>query len=126
MSERSESRASGAGMTRLSLPPVQWRIQTIIGFVIGVGLVLANAGPVPASDDQEAARRLSGSGQILALEAVLEHAQRHRPGRVLDVEFENEHGLYIYEIEILDARGVVWELELDAQTGDLLESKKEH
>ena len=44
---------------------------------------------------------------------------------MLEVEFESEHGQYIYEIEILNPQGIVWELELDAQTGQLLERKQE-
>ena len=78
-----------------------------------------------ASDDHETARRLSEAGEILPLETILEHAQQHQSGRVLEVEFEQDHGQYIYEIEILNTRGIVWELEFDAQTGQLLERKQE-
>lgn len=78
-----------------------------------------------ASDDHESARRLSKTGEILPLETILENAQQYQPGRVLEVEFESEHGQYIYEIEILNPQGIVWELELDAQTGQLLERKQE-
>jgi len=78
-----------------------------------------------ASSDHETARRLSEAGDILPLEKILEHAQQHQSGRVLEVEFENDNGQYIYEIEILNAKGVVWELELDAQTGQLLDRKQE-
>ena len=78
-----------------------------------------------ASDDHETAHRLSEAGEILALEKILEHAQQHQPGRVLEVEFEKKRGQYIYEIEILNTDGIVWELELDAQTGQLLERKQE-
>jgi uncharacterized membrane protein YkoI len=73
------------------------------------------------SNDHETARRLSEAGEILSLETILQHAQQHQPGRVLEVEFDND----IYEVEILNAKGVVWELELDARTGHLLERKQE-
>jgi uncharacterized membrane protein YkoI len=77
------------------------------------------------SNDHETARRLSEAGEILSLETILQHAQQHQPGRVLEVEFDNDRGQYIYEVEILNAKGVVWELELDARTGHLLERKQE-
>jgi uncharacterized membrane protein YkoI len=77
------------------------------------------------SDDQETARRLTEAGEILPLETILQRAQQHQPGRVLEVEFEKDRGQYIYEIEILNPKGVVWELKLDAQTGQLLEHKQE-
>jgi len=86
-------------------------------------LLVGNA--AVASDDHETARRLSEAGEILPLETILEHAQQLQPGRVIEVEFEQDHRQYIYEIEILNARGVVWELELDARTGQLLERKQE-
>jgi uncharacterized membrane protein YkoI len=88
-------------------------------------LLLLHGNAALASDDHETARRLSEAGKILPLETILEHAQQHQPGRVLEVEFENIRGQYIYEIEILNAKGIVWELELDAQTGQLLERKQE-
>jgi uncharacterized membrane protein YkoI len=79
-----------------------------------------------ASDDHESARRLSEAHKILPLETILEHARQHQPGRVLEVEFEEDRERYIYEIEILNAKGIVWELKLDAQTGQLLERKQEN
>ena len=78
------------------------------------------------SDDHETARRLSEDGEILSLETILQRAQQHQPGRVLEVEFDNYRGQYIYEVEILNAKGVVWELEFDARTGQLLERKQEN
>lgn len=86
-------------------------------------MILSNA--AIASDDHETARRLSEAGEILPLETILEHAQQQQPGRVIEVEFEKRRQQYVYEIEILNTKGVVWELELDAQTGQLLERKQE-
>lgn len=78
-----------------------------------------------ASADHETARRLSEAGEILPLETILQRAQQHQPGRVLEVEFDKKRGQYIYEIEILNTKGIVWELELDARTGEILERKQE-
>jgi len=38
---------------------------------------------------------------------------------------EKEDGLYVYELEIVDYSGEVWELELDAKTGELVELENE-
>jgi len=106
----------------------QLMIQTMkkrILFVSIPTLVLLIGNAALASDDHETARRLSETGEILPLETILENAQQHQPGRVLEVEFEEHRGHYIYEIEILNTKGIVWELELDAQTGQLLERKQE-
>ena len=74
--------------------------------------------------DADTVRRLRAQGLILPLDAVLAAARRHRPGRVLDVALEREGGRYVYAVQILDARGVVWEVELDATDASLVETEK--
>lgn len=86
-------------------------------------LLLVLASPTRAGHDE--ARRLLERGEILPLETVLEHARRHRSGDVLEVELDEEHGRHVYEILLLDDRGRVWELELDAATGELIELEAE-
>lgn len=79
-----------------------------------------------SDDDREAARKLLQSGDILPLETILEKARVVQPGQVLEVEFESKRERYIYELEILDEAGVVYELKLDARTGELLKREREH
>jgi len=80
---------------------------------------------VLADSDHELARELKQAGDILALEQILEKAQQLHPGHVLEVELEKEQHRYIYEIETVDTKGNVWEMQYDAKTGELLKSKKE-
>jgi len=68
---------------------------------------------------------LRPEGDILSLEQVLEQAQQHRPGRVLDTELERKGGRYIYEIELLDDSGEVWEMKFDATSGELVKEEQE-
>jgi len=81
--------------------------------------------PVIASDDHEEARRLQQAGSILPLETILQKAKAIHPGRVLEVELETKHGQHQYEIELLDENGRVWEMKLNAQTGQLLKQEQE-
>jgi len=76
----------------------------------------------PPSRDHERARAASARGEFVALEIILADAEKRQPGRVLEVELEDEHE---YEIEILRADGVVVELEYDARTGKLIELEVE-
>ena len=78
------------------------------------------AGP---SADHEAAFELAREGRILPLERILEQQRRDRPGRILEVELERENGSLVYELELLDAHGRVWELYYDAVSGRLLETE---
>lgn len=77
------------------------------------------------SADHEAAYELAREGRILPLEQVLEQQRRDRPGRVLEVELEHEDGRMVYELELLDTSGRVWELHYDAVSGRLLGSEAE-
>ncbi|VAX09828.1 Phosphonate ABC transporter phosphate-binding periplasmic component (TC 3.A.1.9.1) [hydrothermal vent metagenome] len=81
-----------------------------------------------ASDDDydhEEVRALVEAGVILPLEQILERMWEEHPGRILEVELEREYGRYVYEIELLDEKGRVWELEYDAANGEFLEKERE-
>lgn len=81
--------------------------------------------PDEYESEHEAVRELMRQGDILPLEQILEQARRQHPGRVLETELERERGGYIYEVEMLDDSGEVWELEFDAATGELLKQEQE-
>jgi uncharacterized membrane protein YkoI len=78
-----------------------------------------------ADDDHEKARRLKEAGSILPLQEVVKKAQAEHPGRVIEVELDDDDGRHIYEIELLDEQGEVWEFKFDAATGDLIKRERE-
>src|SRR5262245_25340819 len=94
-------------------------------------VLLACLLPVPGiaaearGTEADLARDLTQRGEILPLERVLEKTTAEYPGRVIEIELEQEHGRYIYEFEIVDSEGRVWELEVDAATGAVLEREQE-
>ncbi|WP_065259403.1 PepSY domain-containing protein [Pseudomonas bananamidigenes] len=76
--------------------------------------------------DQDEALRLRQQGVILPLEQVLHNAMDRYPGaRLLEVELEEKHDVYIYEVELLTVDGVTRELHLEAATGRLLKDKED-
>ena len=62
----------------------------------------------------------------LSMEEAITKAKTKFPGQVLETELENEHGQAVYEIEIASTNGVVTEIKVDAQTGELLRSDIEN
>lgn len=56
---------------------------------------------------------------------VIEIALAEMPGTVSETELERDDGQLIYEIEILTADGVEMEIEISAETGEILEIEKE-
>lgn len=87
-------------------------------------LLLLICGALAANDHLES-RQLVKEGAILPLETILQRVNEQRPGKVLEVEQEFEKGRYIYEIELLGEDGIVWEMEIDAVTGEILELEEE-
>jgi uncharacterized membrane protein YkoI len=81
---------------------------------------------VAAGDDHIEAKQLLDSGEILPLENILKKVRLVHKGKILEVELETEHAKAIYEIELLTNDGNVLELKIDATTGKLLSTEKEH
>lgn len=88
-------------------------------------LVLASFLPPVQAESQDRALELRKRGDILPLELLIQKAQKIHPGKILEVELKKKRERYLYELEILDRNGVVWELYFDARTGELLKSKRE-
>ena len=78
-----------------------------------------------ADDDHIEARRLLDSGEILPLEAILKNVRQIFPGKILEIELENEDQQIVYEIEILGNNGVIKEIYINARTGKLLFTKED-
>jgi uncharacterized membrane protein YkoI len=96
-------------------------------FTILLALSATTTGTGLAQDlDHDDALHLRESGKILPLEQILDKAQQYHQGRVLEVELEKKRGLLVYEIELLDANGVVWEMKLNAVNGELVSEEKEN
>jgi len=80
------------------------------------------------SDDdreQDEALKLRQQGKILPLEKILQAARNVHEGRILEVELQHEHKLYIYEIELVDSQGQVWEMKINAVTAKVISSERE-
>jgi len=88
-------------------------------------LVTAISGLALSDDDHEISRSLVQDGKILPLQQILEKINSDQSSRVLEVELERERGRIIYEIELLADDGKVWEYEIDATSGEVLERELE-
>ncbi len=93
-----------------------WLLQGALLLLL-VGFTLT----ISASErDQERARALSSSGAIVPLENITAQVRARHIGDILEVEFESEDQGYFYEVEVVDATGVVRKLIYDAVTGEPL------
>lgn len=93
---------------------------------VALSATMAGIHLASASNDHEKARELQRAGKILPLEQVLDRAHESAAGKIIEAELHRTGQRYWYEIELLQADGTVLELHLDASTGELLGSEREH
>lgn len=66
------------------------------------------------------ARRALNRGEVLALPVVIEHLRRLAPGEIVAIEYEYEFERWVYEFKIIDSRGRLQKVHLDARSGELV------
>ncbi|WP_411382447.1 PepSY domain-containing protein [Pseudomonas sp. MPB26] len=49
----------------------------------------------------------------------------HPGSRLLDTDLDEEYGRYLYQVELEDAQGIEWDIELDALTGQVLKNHQD-
>ncbi|MEP6061068.1 MAG: PepSY domain-containing protein [Nitratireductor sp.] len=76
-------------------------------------------------DDHDRARAAPERGDILPLSSILAIVEKTWGGRVIEVDLGRDDGRFVYEIEIVTPAGRLLEAEIDAATGDLIESDYE-
>lgn len=95
-------------------------LMTATALVCGANLAMArDLGP-------DEALKLRDAGTIQSFEKLNEAALAKHPGaKVEETELEEEYGRYIYQVELRDDKGVQWDLELDAKTGEVLKDHQD-
>ncbi|MCF6238115.1 MAG: PepSY domain-containing protein [Candidatus Marinimicrobia bacterium] len=88
-------------------------------------MLICCCGTAVADSDHLKAKVLFEAGSILPLAQILKQVAKDHPGHILEVELEQEDGQYVYEIELVDEQGLVWELEYNAENGTLIEKELE-
>ncbi len=73
--------------------------------------------------DHEDARRALLSGEVLSLRQVLDIVAREYPGEPVEVEFERDDGIYLYELKVLQPSGRIIKMKVDAGSGKIISVK---
>ncbi len=76
-------------------------------------------------DDHDRARRALEAGEILPLSDILATATELHPGRVIEIDLERDDGRWVYELELVTPEGRLYEMEIDAASGEVLEVEHE-
>jgi len=110
------------------MPTHHFRLIIGLPLLLATGWSTVHGAPHEWEDDDHShdrARRATERGEILNLSEVYTRIAAQVPGRVLEAELEREHGRWVYELKILDPRGRLQEIELDARTGVILDHEEE-
>jgi uncharacterized membrane protein YkoI len=89
----------------------------------GNDFALSNGHEHQWEDDDHAydrARRAVDRGESLPIVELLERLKTQVSGEVVGVEFEREHGKWVYEFKLIDTSGRLVEVYVDAHTGKVL------
>ncbi|MGE6792810.1 Uncharacterized membrane protein YkoI [Pseudomonas guineae] len=100
----------------------------ILTTVFVAAALMLTAGLVQARDlGPDEALKLRDAGTIQTFEKLNAAAIALHPGsKTEDTELEEEYGRYIYQVDVLDAQGVRWEVELDATNAQVLKNQRDN
>ncbi|WP_268797003.1 PepSY domain-containing protein [Pseudomonas huanghezhanensis] len=101
-------------------------MKTLTAFFTASAIALS-AGGVQAKDlGPDEALRLRDAGTIQSFEKLNAAAlAKHANATITDTELEEQYGKYVYQVELRDAKGVEWDIEVDAVSGQVLKDHQD-
>ena len=99
------------------------RKNTLAALIIAAGLATTGSLAFATQAAQNNAVEHLAQTRISLEQAMAAARQQHADGKISKVELEGEKGKTHYEVELVDAKGQVFELKIDAATGKVLSSK---
>jgi uncharacterized membrane protein YkoI len=91
----------------------------------------ANAGDDDDDDDDDRKRRRRERSRNSLppgsenLQAILKKVRSEFPGRIIEVELDDDDGRLVYEIKLLDSTGRLFELDVDPRNGNILKVERD-
>lgn len=89
-----------------------------------LAMALAATMPPAAARDRDEhrrdeVRRAVEAGEIRSLADILDGVRTKLPGEVAGVEVERKDGRWLYEFRVIDGQGRVFEVYVDARSGNI-------
>lgn len=121
------ARAMVTGYKRAEAAGMKASAAKIALLMVGAGIVALGtmSGAGVARADSIENPNAKGAGTLQPLEKMIDKAEAQHMGRMIEAELKSVNGQDVYEIEILDEAGKVWEMYFDAKTGELLKHGEE-
>lgn len=95
--------------------------------VVPVAAGSGDAPPDPPQSPADFERALDAvaRGEIKRLSEIMPRIEKEFGGRAVETELETDHGRWVYEFEILTPDGHLFEVDVDAVTGETIDVKEE-
>jgi len=124
---RSGSRKPGAVTCESSKPKQENETMKTLTTLITAATLALGANLAMARDlGPDEALKLRDAGTIQSFEKLNEAALAKHPGATVEeTELEEEYGRHVYQLELRDSKGVQWDMELDAKTGEVLKDHQD-
>jgi uncharacterized membrane protein YkoI len=100
-------------------------MKTLTALFTAAALTLT-AGLAQADVPVDQIPQLVKDGKIKPLEELNQIVQKLHPGATItDSDLDNHFNGYEYEVELRDAKGVEWDVDVNAVTGEVLKNKQD-
>jgi uncharacterized membrane protein YkoI len=96
-------------------------MKSIYYYFGALSFALVSMSAISDDNDSRKVRRLVQENEIVSLESLMPSIRKHGDLKLLEIELEEENDKLIYEVELLDKEGRVYEIRYDARTGHELE-----
>jgi uncharacterized membrane protein YkoI len=99
----------------------------LLSALIAASALTVTAGYVQAKDlGPDEALRLRDAGTIQSFEKLNAAAvAKHPNATITDTELEEQYGKHVYQVELRDAKGIEWDVEVDAANGQVLKDHQD-
>jgi len=101
---------------------ISW-LFVLLALVSGAFIFNSDSFLVQASDHEDI-KALRESGKVMPFEQFIDSLELGG-SRIIAVELDREHGHMVYEIEVLEPNGRIYERYYDAVTGEMIKSHQE-
>ena len=95
------------------------RFESIASAILVAAAVLLAAPLHAEAFDHDAVRHAVERGEIRALADILTIVRGKLPGEVTGVEIERKNGRWLYEFRAVDGKGRLFEVYVDAKSGEI-------
>jgi len=100
------------------------RLHRLRTLILAVAILAAGGGTLAFARDHEDARQAVEAGEIRSLADILNVVKGKLPGDVVGVKLEREAGAWMYELRVIDNKGRLFEIHVDAASGKVERTKE--